>query len=351
MINKVYYALGTGAFTDSYAQGLRVSNFDFPKPAVKTTYVNVPGRNGLIDLSESLTGLPVYENINGTITFIVLKGASFDLQSFVNTYHGRIMRIYTDEDTTHYYIGRATVTAQTLKYGRLQTFTLSMNAEPFLWSTTETTQSFTVKTGATSIFTQTATANMASGFPSVATKNITIKFQQTTPPSSQGSATYTFAVDDTKLYVLACTISASVTLSNTGYSITTGNGTVYGTQLIKPKSGDTTATVKFYTGTSGYNVAFNNICLIELQEVQRDTVANGVSSPYVVATKACQLYVFVNNNAVEPIPYTLAANTACYVPDVNVLKDSGGQTGIYMGMGLASSSGTATLNYRRGVLA
>ena len=351
MISNVYYSGATGTYTDAGAQGLRIASFDFPKPQVKTTYVDVPGRNGLIDLSESLTGRPTYQNINGSVTFIVLKGASFDLKTFVNTYHGKIMRIYTDEDSSHYYTGRATVTNINLKLGKLRTFTLSMNAEPFLWSATETTQSLSVKTGATSVFTQTATANMASGYPTVATKNIKIKFQQTTPPSSQGSATYSFAVSDTKLYVLTCTISASVELAGTGYSITTGNGTVYGTQLIKPKSGDTTATVKFYTATAGYEVTFGNICLIELTEITRDTTAIGVSSPYILSNRACELYVFVNNTATNPIPYTVAASTACYVPDVNVLKDSGSQTGIYVGMGLASSNGTATLNYRRGVLA
>jgi hypothetical protein len=351
LITNVYYAGATGAYTDAGAQGLRVASFDFPKPAVKTTFVDVPGRNGYIDLSESLTGRPTYEAIEGSVTFIVLRSSGFNLKNFVNAYHGKIMRIYTDEDSTHYYTGRATVTGTTYKYGKLQTFTVSLVADPFLWSTTETTQSLSVKTGATSVFTQTATANMASGYPTVATKNIKLKFQQTTPPSSQGSATYSFAVSDTKLYVLTCTISASVALSNTGYSITTGNGTVYGTQLIKPKSGDTTATVKFYTGTDGYEVTFGNICLIELTEITRDTTAIGVSSPYILSNRACELYVFVNDTATNPIPYTVAASTACYVPDVNVLKDSGSQTGIYVGMGLASSNGTATLNYRRGVLA
>ena len=350
MINKVYYALETGAFTDAYAQGLRIATFNFPKPAVKTTTVNVPGRDGLIDLSESLTGRPTYENINGSVTFIVLKGASFNLNTFVNTYHGRIMRLYTDEDTSRYYIGRATVTAKTLRLGKLQTFTLSMSAEPFLWAMTETSQSFSVKTGATSVFTQTATNHMATGYPTVATKKITIKFQQTTPPSSEGSATYSFAVDDSKLYILVCKISSTVDLFNTNYKVTTGNGTVTGAQLIKPKSGDTTATVKFYTATDGYDVVFDNICLIELKEVTRETV-NGISSPYITSTRACNLYVFVNNNTVTPLVYTLSANTPCYTPDIEVLKQNGTQTGIYIGLGLASSAGTANLYYRKGVLA
>lgn len=351
MINKVYYALETGAFTDSSTQGLRIASFDFPKPEVKTTYIDVPGRNGLIDLSESLTGGPVYSNITGSITFIVLKGSGFDLKSFVNTYHGRIMRLYTDEDTTHYYVGRATVTARTLKLGSLQTFTLTVNAEPFLWDMTESSQSFSIKTGSTSIFTQVATANMAAGYPKVVTKKITIQFEQSYPPTLRGYADYTFPVDDSKLYVLACNISSSAVLNNTNYSITTGNGTVYGTELIKPKAGDTTATVRFYTSTDGYDVVFDNICLIELQEVQR-SAALGVSAPYILSNRAGRLYVFQSKDSSAPVEYPVSANTPCYVPDINVRRqDSGGQTGIYIGLGLASSNGTADMKYRGGVLA
>ena len=60
MINKVYYALDeTGAtFEDAFAQGLRIAEFNFPKPAVKTVTVDVPGRDGLVDLTDALTGYP-----------------------------------------------------------------------------------------------------------------------------------------------------------------------------------------------------------------------------------------------------------------------------------------------------
>ena len=344
MISNVYYAGATGAYTDAGAQGLRIASFDFPKPQVKTTYVDVPGRNGLIDLSESLTGRPTYQNINGSITFIVLKGASFNLKTFVNTYHGKIMRIYTDEDSSHYYIGRATVTNITLKLGKLRTFTLALNAEPFLWSTSDTNKTFSIYTGSTTGFTTSTSSNMASGYPSIGTKKISLKAAS----ASGGSASFTVSIDASKLYVLACIMDDDADY----YTVTTGLGTFTGTQLIKPASGDTTATVTLYTKATTNVADFDQIRLIAMTEVQRETDAAGTSATYFTAPRACKLYVAANANARQLTEYIMEANTPVYTPDIDVLKqDSGGQTGIYVALGASTANDTARLWYTKGMLA
>ena len=46
--------------------------FNPPKPKLKT--VDVPGGDGLLDVSELLTGYPVYENRTGSIEFMVHNG-------------------------------------------------------------------------------------------------------------------------------------------------------------------------------------------------------------------------------------------------------------------------------------
>ena len=42
----------------------------FNPPSVKTQYIDIPGANGQIDLTESLTGYPVYKNREGSWNFM-----------------------------------------------------------------------------------------------------------------------------------------------------------------------------------------------------------------------------------------------------------------------------------------
>ena len=45
----------------------------FAPPKPKTTYIDIPGGNGTLDLSESLTGYPIYENRTGSFKFRVMN--------------------------------------------------------------------------------------------------------------------------------------------------------------------------------------------------------------------------------------------------------------------------------------
>ena len=45
----------------------------FAPPKPKTTYIDIPGGNGALDLSESLTGYPIYENRTGSFKFRVMN--------------------------------------------------------------------------------------------------------------------------------------------------------------------------------------------------------------------------------------------------------------------------------------
>ena len=45
----------------------------FNPPAQKVKTLEIPGGDGVIDLSQSLTGYPVYQNRTGSIEFIVMN--------------------------------------------------------------------------------------------------------------------------------------------------------------------------------------------------------------------------------------------------------------------------------------
>lgn len=84
--------------------------FNPPAPKVKT--LDIPGGNGVIDLSQALTGYPVYQNRTGSIEFIVMNDfkrwheAYSDIMDYL---HGQNMRAILEDDPTYFYEGRFAV--------------------------------------------------------------------------------------------------------------------------------------------------------------------------------------------------------------------------------------------------
>lgn len=87
-----------------------------PKP--KTQYVDIPGADGSIDLTESLAGRPVFSDREGSFDFIVLNDFNIDNYDYnwVDVYtsimqylHGRHMTMILEDDPNYYYEGRFTV--------------------------------------------------------------------------------------------------------------------------------------------------------------------------------------------------------------------------------------------------
>lgn len=84
----------------------------FAPPSVKTTTISVPGANGTIDVSEILTGYPVYDNRKGSIDFTVLNGYGewYERYSTIsNILHGQKMRAVLEDELDYYYEGRFTI--------------------------------------------------------------------------------------------------------------------------------------------------------------------------------------------------------------------------------------------------
>lgn len=81
----------------------------FNPPEVKAQYIDLPGGNGQIDLTESLTGYPVYKNRTGSIEFYVENGhESWDVLYFkiANFLHGKALTAYLEDDPGFVYEGR-----------------------------------------------------------------------------------------------------------------------------------------------------------------------------------------------------------------------------------------------------
>lgn len=107
----------------------------FLPPEQKTSIIDIPGFDGQIDLSESLTKFPVYNNRKGSIKFIVMN----DYQQWTTLYteimnylHGRHMTAVLEDDKEFVYEGRFTVNDWTSNNnGTWSTITIGYDVQPY----------------------------------------------------------------------------------------------------------------------------------------------------------------------------------------------------------------------------
>lgn len=84
----------------------------FNPPTVKTSYVEIPGGDGALDLTDALAGRPTYNNRTGSWTFYVENGFKdwTALYSEIMVYlHGQRYRAVLEDDPAYYYEGRFSV--------------------------------------------------------------------------------------------------------------------------------------------------------------------------------------------------------------------------------------------------
>lgn len=102
-------------------------------PELKTKIVEIPGMNGDLDLSESLTGYPLYSNRKGSIEFLVMNDYEkwHDIyQNMCSFLHGREVYMAYEEDPGYYYHGRFTV-EQYQSGDNNSKITISYDLEPY----------------------------------------------------------------------------------------------------------------------------------------------------------------------------------------------------------------------------
>lgn len=104
---------------------------EIEKPTIQSFTAQVPGRDGLINLTRSLTGKVTFYNRRmffqyfGTGT----RKELLDLDAYMSRFHGQTIRIIDDDHPDHYYEGEATV--KTTLAPNYITITLEVDAQPF----------------------------------------------------------------------------------------------------------------------------------------------------------------------------------------------------------------------------
>lgn len=106
----------------------------------KTNFVEVPGRDGDIDITENLDGEVHYKNRSVQFHFLMMEGTHperVELMRIITNYlHGRSRRIILPDDDTRYMVGRCTLSG-ILKNQSYMEFDVSANCEPWKYSTEE----------------------------------------------------------------------------------------------------------------------------------------------------------------------------------------------------------------------
>lgn len=102
----------------------------------KTYYVDVPGRNGKLDLTQALTGDIFYDNSEMEFTFIIIKPTTPIEQlkrEMAELLNGVKYRFTTTMDPGINYIGRFKITEmshQVYNIGYILSIKITVNAEP-----------------------------------------------------------------------------------------------------------------------------------------------------------------------------------------------------------------------------
>lgn len=120
--------------------GLILSSKDIPRATPKTNYIDIPGGDGSIDLTEA-TGEVKYNDRTLTFVFTMLdsiKDREKKLEDIANYLSGKKFKITTWDDLDYYYIGRIQINEfKTNK--SIGLLTLEANCEPYKYKRYKTT--------------------------------------------------------------------------------------------------------------------------------------------------------------------------------------------------------------------
>lgn len=104
-----------------------------PPAKAKTNYVDVPGADGSLDLSDT-HGEVKYSDRDCTFNFSVLPSDDTDFETkkteISNLLNGKVCKITLDTDEDYYYQGRCSVNEH-LQNGNLKKFTITAKVRPY----------------------------------------------------------------------------------------------------------------------------------------------------------------------------------------------------------------------------
>lgn len=132
--------------------GLIMSEKAIGNPEPRISKVDMADRDGAIDQSEALRGRVSYKNRALSFAFICTAKQSTwaalraEIAGFI---HGKRIKIIDPDTQDHYYVGRCTLDEPTYKGMAIMFLTVTVDADPYRLSNTETVVSKSVSSGST----------------------------------------------------------------------------------------------------------------------------------------------------------------------------------------------------------
>lgn len=121
--------------------GLVMSEKIIGTPAVKEKIIELADRDGVLDHTEALTGVPAYETRELSFTFEYLDSLEEWTRLFTeirNFLHGRRLKLFEPDDPDYFYLGRVIVGDPS--GGRVKAFSVDVKADTWKYKATgETT--------------------------------------------------------------------------------------------------------------------------------------------------------------------------------------------------------------------
>ena len=112
-------------------------------PEPKTVTVDIPGRNGILDLSESIRKFPVFKNREGTLKFHVLNDYgdwAVRYSRIANYLHGKELEVTLEDEPGWFYKGRVKIANWTSNNdGTWSDIEFGYNLQPYKLSESTTT--------------------------------------------------------------------------------------------------------------------------------------------------------------------------------------------------------------------
>lgn len=117
---------------------LVLSKVDIPPATTKTNYVDIPGGDGTVDLTEAFGGVK-YKDRKGSITFSVFPTDDFEekKRQVSNLLNGRRFKIRIDKDPDYYWLGRCEFNKYASKK-KLHQITMNVVVAPYKFKNEQT---------------------------------------------------------------------------------------------------------------------------------------------------------------------------------------------------------------------
>ena len=142
MLNDVIFNNEKSAYD---AWNIVLTNAEIPLPTPKTSIVDIKGADGVIDLTEALTGDVQYNNRPIKLTFEMMDDIDYStlISDISNYLHGKVVTVTLSNDDDYYYRGRATIN-QWECVKRKGKIVIQIDSEPYKYLVTETVRTITV---------------------------------------------------------------------------------------------------------------------------------------------------------------------------------------------------------------